>query len=154
MSDLQQESASQPGLLADENKMQLSTEYIREIRILGVYPTAHDGYVMVRIKVPGGILGADKARGLSLIADRFSTGEIHITNRMSLQLHRVPQDDAMAVLEALDEIGMTTRGACGGAVRGIAVNTPFTPEAAHLRRFALRLHGFFAGNPRFEGLPK
>ncbi|MFV2081581.1 MAG: hypothetical protein ACC669_06920, partial [bacterium] len=154
MSQLQQGPASEPGSSTDEHKMQLSIEYIRELRILGVYPSTHRGYVMIRIKIPGGILRAEKARGLSLIADRFSTGELYITNRMSLQLHRVPQNDAMAVLEALEGLGMSTRGACGGAVRGISVNTPLAPEAPVLRRFALRLHGFFAGNPDFEGLPK
>lgn len=154
MAKLQQEPASEPGSSTDASIMQLSTEYIRELRIMGVYPSAHRGYVMIRIKVPGGILRADKARGLSNIANRFSTGVLTITNRMSLQLHRVRQNDAMAVLEATEDIGMTTRGACGGAVRGISVSTPFAPEAPHLRRFALRLHGFFSGNPEFEGLPK
>ena len=50
--------------------------------------------------------------------------------------------------------GLTTRGACGGAVRGIVCSTPSLPGFPATQVLARKLHHHFTQNPHFEGLPK
>ncbi|HEY6006942.1 MAG TPA: nitrite/sulfite reductase, partial [Geobacteraceae bacterium] len=59
-----------------------------------------------------------------------------------------------AVGRRLAAVGLTGRGACGGAVRGVTCATPYLAAAPAAQRLARRLHHHFTHNPRFEGLPK
>lgn len=127
---------------------------VRELRIYGVYEQAEDGRYMLRAKVPGGILSAVQAEAASDLAEKLGNGVVHLTTRMSLEFHELEASDLPHALEALRGCGLTSRGACGGAVRGVAVSTPFSPGSARAQDLARRIHGHFTGNPEFEGLPK
>ncbi|MDW7712161.1 MAG: nitrite/sulfite reductase [Deferrisomatales bacterium] len=127
---------------------------VRELRIYGVYEQSQAGRFMLRIKVPGGVLSAAQAEAAADLSASFGNGVVHLTTRMSLELHEVAEADLSAALGALGGVGLTSRGACGGAVRGVAVSTPLGPGADRARDLARRIHGHFTGNPEFEGLPK
>jgi sulfite reductase (ferredoxin) len=103
---------------------------------------------MVRVKIPQGLLTPPQLRALAEVSDRYSTGRGHITTRQNVQFHFIKleqTDDAVALLGAA---GLTTREACGNAVRnvttcphaGASALEPFdtTPYAEAVTRHLLR----------------
>lgn len=124
------------------------------LKLQGVYPQARPGRYMLRIKLPGARLSPDQAEGLASLADRHAGGRLHLTTRMSVELHDLTLDDLPDLQAGLAALGLTSRGACGGAVRGVAVSTPSGSGAGEARALAVRIQEHFTGDPRFEGLPK
>ncbi|MDF1551619.1 MAG: nitrite/sulfite reductase [Deferrisomatales bacterium] len=134
--------------------MSLSSTPDADLRILGIYPQAQNNRYMLRVKVPGGALSAVQARQLADLSEAFSRGVLHLTTRASLELHDLTRASLELVLQRLDAAGLTSRGACGGAVRGVAVSTPLAEAAPSARALARAVHTHFTGNSTFEGLPK
>lgn len=86
----------------------------------GVYGQRQGGgNQMVRIKLPYGRVTPDQLRALAAVTERYGHGIAHITTRQAIQLHYVPLDDTPDLLRQLEEAGMTTREACGNAVRAV-----------------------------------
>ncbi|MEO0600784.1 MAG: nitrite/sulfite reductase [Myxococcota bacterium] len=81
--------------------------------------TLWDAPGMVRIKVPMGRLSADQLEALAHVADRYSTGILHVTTRQDIQMHFVHLEDTPDLMRRLDEAGITTQEACGNAVRNV-----------------------------------
>ncbi len=126
----------------------------QKLRIEGVYEQRQPGNYMVRVKVPGGVLSTEQAHKVVEIAERFAGGGLHLTTRSSIEFHWVQADALPEVGRMLAAVGLTTRGACGGAVRGIVCSTPFLEGFPATQVLARKLHHHFTGNPHFEGLPK
>lgn len=131
----------------------MTIDYNR-LRIEGVYKQDEAGHLMLRVKVPAGVLSAEQADKVADIADLFAGGQLHLTTRCSIELHWLQLGDLPQIQRQLAAVGLTTRGACGGAVRGIATGTPFAEGFSVVQVLARKLHRHFAGNPHFEGLPK
>ncbi len=85
----------------------------------GIYGQRQAGVQMVRVKIPSGILDAEKLRALADVALRYSTGKGHVTTRQDVQFHFVKLNDVVPVLYRLAEAGLTTREACGNTVRNV-----------------------------------
>ena len=126
----------------------------QKLRIEGTYEQRQPGYFMQRIKVPGGLLSAEQALKVADIAERFARGALHLTSRASIELHWVEGDALPEIARMLASVGLTSRGACGGAVRGIVCSTPFLEGFSAAQVLARKLHHHFTQNPHFEGLPK
>ena len=120
---------------------------------------------MVRVKIPQGVLASEQLEALADVAERYSRGFGHLTTRQNLQLHFVRLHDVEHAMRRLAEAGLTTREACGNAVRnitacpyaGVAGDERFdvTPYAEALTRYLLR-HPLSSTLPRkfkiaFEG---
>ncbi len=127
---------------------------LQKLRLDGIYPMAEEGRLMQRIKVPAGVLSAEQALKVCELAERHAGGKLHLTTRCSIELHRVRPEDLSDLARGMAAVGLTSRGACGGAVRGIACSTGFSPNFPATQALARRIHRHFAGNPHFEGLPK
>ncbi|HDR46635.1 MAG TPA: nitrite/sulfite reductase [Geoalkalibacter subterraneus] len=125
-----------------------------KLRLDGVYRMNDQDELMLRIKVPAGVLSVAQAGQVAELADSFAGGRLHLTTRGSIELHRVQVEDLASIGRGLASVGLTSRGACGGAVRGITCSTSFSPRFGTTQALARRLHRHFAGNPHFEGLPK
>lgn len=125
-----------------------------QLRLDGIYRMNDQDELMLRIKVPAGVLSVEQALKVAELAERFARARVHLTTRGSIELHRVGLADLAAIGRGLAAVGLTTRGACGGAVRGIACSTSFSPNFARTQALVRRLHRHFAGNPHFENLPK
>lgn len=124
------------------------------LRIDGVYRQNDQDDLMLRVKVPGGLLSPVQAEALAALGERCSDGTLHLTTRGSIEFHGLRVESVEAVGRALAAVGLTSRGACGGAVRGITCSTTASPGFTVAQALARRLHRHFAGNPHFEGLPK
>ena len=126
----------------------------QKLRLDGIYQQDAQGNLMLRIKIPAGVLSSPQAEAISTISEQVGTGVLHLTTRGSVELHGLRYEQLAEVFRRLAAVGLSSRGACGGAVRGIACSTTFSPAFAVCQPVARNLNRHFAGNPHFEGLPK
>jgi len=126
--------------------------------VAGTYGQRQEGdWAMIRAKIPQGILAADQLEAVADATDRFSRGFAHVTTRQNLQFHFMHLDQVGPAMAVLAEAGLTTREACGNAVRnvttsptaGVAKDEVFdpTPYARAFTRYFLR-HPLSATLPR------
>lgn len=123
-------------------------------RLDGVYPQRQSGYFMQRVKLPAGVISAVQTRAVARIAAEFGQGKIHLTTRGSMEIHWLAEQALPLVKRELTKVGLTSRGACGGAVRGITCGSHGAQGFPEIESLARRLQLHFTGNPRFEHLPK
>src|SRR5262249_36602145 len=147
-------------------KGEISADEWRVFRLVhGNYAQRQDEAQMIRVKIPQGVLDAAQLRALADVAETHARGFGHITTRQNLQLHFVAPRDVEPAMRRLAAAGLTTREACGNAVRnitgcpyaGVAADEAFdvTPYAEALTRALLR-HPLSSSLPRkfkiaFEG---
>lgn len=125
----------------------------RTLKVNGIYQQNAAGDLMLRLKLPAGVISAVQAVAVADLADKFADEELHLTCRGNIELHGLRGENLPRVFRKLQTVGLTSRGACGGAVRAVACNT----DGGNFDRIQLlveRLHRHFTGNPYFEGLPK
>ncbi len=125
-----------------------------QLRLDGIYQQRETDRFMQRIKVPAGALSSEQALKVAELAELFAGGRLHLTTRGSIELHDVAGSDLAALNRGMAAVGLTGRGACGGAVRGISCSTTGRAHYGHCQALTRRLHRHFVGNPWFEGLPK
>lgn len=75
--------------------------------------------LMVRVKVPGGRMKAEQLLGLLDLADELAGGDIRLTNRQDIQIHRVPKRVVREAIRRVNGLGLTTLGACGDVERNV-----------------------------------
>jgi len=126
----------------------------KNLRIEGIYLQRQEGYFMQRVKLAAGVISAQQARIVAGVAESFGRGIVHLTSRGSMEVHWLQGDDLPAIKQKFAMVGLTSRGACGGAVRGVTCSSQGAAEFPQLESLARRLQRHFTGNPRFEGLPK
>jgi sulfite reductase (ferredoxin) len=126
----------------------------QKLRLDGLYQQDQDGHLMLRVKIPAGVLSAPQAEAIATIAESFGNGILHLTCRGSIEFHWLRYEQLEQIFRRLAAVGLSSRGACGGAVRGISCSTTFNPGFAIVQALARRINRHFAGNPHFEGLPK
>src|SRR5262249_53429367 len=81
------------------------------------YVAPNQNAFMLRLRIPGGILSAQHARGLCEVAERFGGGYVDVTTRANLQIREIGAAHAVAMLEAIQELGLTSRGAGADNIR-------------------------------------
>lgn len=126
-----------------------------EVTIDGVYPEREKGFYMLRLRVPGGVLTLDQALALADFAHAYSGGEWHVDTRANIEFHAVPESKLLEFVEAVEAIGLTTRGACGDSVRNIVLGSESNGTSlARIQRVVEAATARFAGTPEFEVLPR
>jgi len=130
------------------------TAQVTEYRLDGIYRQRQDGFFMQRVKLAAGVISAAQARAVAAASTRFGQGSVHLTTRGSLEIHWLREVDLPEVKRVLAAVGLTSRGACGGAVRGITCSSQGSIGFPAVETMARRLHRHFTANPRFERLPK
>lgn len=126
----------------------------KDFRLDGIYHQKQEGFLMQRVKLPAGVISSQQAEMVSEIAEKFGQGTIHLTTRGSMEIHWLQEKDLVEIKRLLATVGLTSRGACGGAVRGINCASQGAAGFPLMESLARRLQNHFAGNPRFERLPK
>jgi sulfite reductase (ferredoxin) len=74
---------------------------------------------MVRSRIPGGQLTAEQYLAHDDLADRYANGTLRITTRQDFQLHGVLKGDLKVTLQGINDVLLTTLGACGDLVRNV-----------------------------------
>ena len=114
-------------------------------------------FFMMRIGMPNGLLTAHQARVIGAIAKKHGRDLVDITTRQNIQLHWLTLSDLVEVVDALTEIGMSPKGACGDVVR----NVTGCPLAGHnhdelldTSPLAVEIAHLLTANPEFYNLPR
>jgi sulfite reductase beta subunit-like hemoprotein len=118
-----------------------------------------DGIQMLRIKVPGGFLTSEQARGLADVVEKYAggLGVGHITTRQDVQIHYINLEDVPNILRMLARVGLTTREACGNTVRNVTASylSGVSPnEAFDVLPYTLYTTRYFLRHPLTSTLPR
>jgi len=112
--------------------------------------TVWDAPGMLRIKIPFGGMNARRLETLAELAEEYSDGIAHVTTRQDFQLHFVHIDDTPSIMRRLAVENITTREACGNAVRNVTA-CPLTgvcrTEVFDVTPYAEALMRFLLGHP-------
>src|SRR5499427_1668832 len=112
--------------------------------------TLWDAPGMQRIKIPYGDLNASQLETLAELAEEYSDGIAHVTTRQDFQLHFIHIEDTPTIMRRLAAVGITTREACGNAVRnvtGCPIAGVCRTEAFDVTPYAKALAYFLLGHP-------
>jgi sulfite reductase (ferredoxin) len=75
--------------------------------------------MMVRTRIPGGLVSADAYLAHHDVATKFGNGTLRVTTRQDFQLHGVLKGDLRDSIRAINAALLTTLGGCGDVERNI-----------------------------------
>ncbi len=114
-------------------------------------------YFMLRIGIPNGLLTAHQTRTIGQIARKYGRNLADITTRQNIQLHWLTIESLPEVVDALDAIGLSPKGACGDVVRNVT-GCPLAGLAADelidASPVAVEIAHMLTANPEFFNLPR
>ena len=114
-------------------------------------------WFMMRIGIPNGIVSASQLRTIGGITRKYARNLADITVRQNLQLHWLSIESLPEVVDALDAIGLSPKGACGDVVRNVT-GCPLAGVAADelidASPIAREIAHHLTANPEFYNLPR
>ena len=114
-------------------------------------------YFMLRIPVSNGIISSTQLAAVAEIAQRHGRNLADITVRQAIQLHWLTIDSLPEIIDRLDAVGLSPRGACGDVVRNVT-GCPLAglsaDEVFDASPFARGVARALAGNTEFYNLPR
>jgi ferredoxin-nitrite reductase len=121
------------------------------------YVAPNQDAFMLRLRLPGGIVLAHQARGLADVAERFGGGYVDVTTRANLQIREIGAAHPIAVLEALDELGLSSRGSGADNIRNLTGSPAAGIDAQELydtRPLTRALYHHILNHRELYGLPR
>jgi sulfite reductase (ferredoxin) len=114
-------------------------------------------YFMLRTGLPNGRVNAAQLRTIAQISREYGRNLADITVRQSIQLHWLPIEAIPDIIERLQTVGLSPKGACGDVVRNIT-GCPLAgiadDEAFDASPVAVATANLLKGNPDFYNLPR
>lgn len=86
---------------------------------------------MVRVAIPGGALTGTQYLALDGLADEFANGSLRVTTRQAIQFHGVLMGDLKSQIGRINEVLLTTIGACGDVQRNVMTCPAPNNDAIH-----------------------
>jgi ferredoxin-nitrite reductase len=112
---------------------------------------------MCRLRIPNGILKHWQLAGVGDLADRYAGGYAHVTTRANLQMREVEPKNAVALLEAIQDLGLCSRGSGADNIRNVT-GTPTAgidpQELIDTRPYAREWHFHILNDRSLYGLPR
>jgi ferredoxin-nitrite reductase len=112
---------------------------------------------MCRLRIPNGILNHWQLAGVGDLADRYAGGYAHVTTRANLQMREVEPKNAVALLEAIQDLGLCSRGSGADNIRNVT-GTPTAgidpQELIDTRPYAREWHFHILNDRSLYGLPR
>lgn len=139
-------------------KGELSASILKSRRVpRGIYEQRQNGTYMVRVRVPGGALGAAQARALAAVASRYGSGTLHVTTRQDIQIHDVTIEQTPSIMRELFRAGLTSKGGGGNTVRNITA-CPYAgscpAERFDVTPYVVAVTEYLIGLPGSYNLPR
>ncbi|MGD0481885.1 MAG: nitrite/sulfite reductase [Terracidiphilus sp.] len=114
-------------------------------------------WFMMRIGIPNGIVSASQLRSIGGITRKYARNLADITVRQNIQLHWLTIESLPEVVDALDSIGLSPKGACGDVVRNVT-GCPLAGVAADelidASPIAREIAHHLTANSEFYNLPR
>jgi len=124
----------------------------------GIYGQRQGGHhQMLRVRIPYGGVTPEQLDMFGRLAEEYSRGWGHITTRQNIQLHFVPLERVPDAMRELAAVGLTTREACGDAVRnvmGCHLAGACPQEHLDITQWAEATNRHFLRNPIAQRLPR
>ena len=117
---------------------------------------AQDSF-MCRLRIPNGVLQPHQMIGLAALAERWAGGYADITTRANLQLREIKPEGIVELLEGLQELGLTSRGAGADNIRNITGSPTAGIDPQELidtRPLTRELHHYILNHRELYGLPR
>ena len=112
---------------------------------------------MCRLRMPNGILRAHQLAGLADLAERFGGGYADVTTRANLQIREIGAAHALDMLNGVQDLGLTSRGAGADNIRNITGSPTAGIDAQELidtRPLTRELHHYILHHRELYGLPR
>jgi ferredoxin-nitrite reductase len=127
-------------------------------RFFGLFYVApNQNSYMCRLRIPNGIVKAHQFAGLAELAERYGGGYAHVTTRANIQIREVEAKNAVAMLEAVQDLGLTSRGSGADNIRNVT-GTPTAgidpQELIDTRPYAREWHFHILNDRSLYGLPR
>jgi ferredoxin-nitrite reductase len=112
---------------------------------------------MCRLRIPNGILKHWQFEALADLAERYGGGYTHVTTRANLQIREIEPKNALAMVEAIQDIGLCSRGSGADNIRNVT-GTPTAGidplELLDTRPYAREWHFHILNERALYGLPR
>ena len=127
-------------------------------RFFGLFYVApNQNSYMCRLRIPNGILKAAQFAGVADLAECYGGGYAHVTTRANLQIREVEARNAVAVVEAVLDLGLCSRGSGADNIRNVT-GTPTAgidpQELIDTRPYAREWHFHILNDRSLYGLPR
>jgi ferredoxin-nitrite reductase len=112
---------------------------------------------MCRLRIPNGILKHWQFAGLADLADRYGGGYAHVTTRANLQIREIEARNAVAMVEAIQDLGLSSRGAGADNIRNVTGSPTAGIDPQELidtRPYAREWHFHILNDRSLYGLPR
>ena len=121
------------------------------------YLAPNQSFYMLRLRMPNGILTWHQLAGLASIAKTYGAGYAHVTTRANIQIRGIEARNATDVVEAVQDLGLTSRGAGADNIRNVTgdATAGIAPgELLDTRPDARRWHFHVLNDRSLSGLPR
>jgi ferredoxin-nitrite reductase len=121
------------------------------------YVAPNQDAFMLRLRLPGGMLSSHQATGLASVAEVYGGGYLHVTTRANLQIREIGAAHPIAVLTAIDELGLTSRGAGADNIRNLTGSPAAGIDPQELidtRPLTRELYHYILNHRELYGLPR
>jgi ferredoxin-nitrite reductase len=112
---------------------------------------------MCRLRIPNGILKHRQFAGVADLAERYGGGYAHVTTRANLQIREIEPNNAVAMIEAIQDLGLCSRGSGADNIRNVT-GTPTAgidpQELIDTRPFAREWHFHILNDRSLYGIPR
>jgi ferredoxin-nitrite reductase len=112
---------------------------------------------MCRLRLPNGILKHHQLTGLADLAERYGGGYSHVTTRANLQIREIEAKNAVLMLEAVQDLGLCSRGAGADNIRNVTGSSTAGIDPQELldtRPYAREWHFHILNERALYGLPR
>ena len=112
---------------------------------------------MCRLRIANGILSHWQFSGVGDLAERYAGGYAHVTTRANLQMREVEPKNAVAMVEAIQDLGLSSRGSGADNIRNVT-GTPTAgidpQELIDTRPYAREWHFHILNDRSLYGIPR
>ena len=127
-------------------------------RFFGLFYCApNQASYMCRLRIPNGILKHWQLSGLADLAEQFGGGYAHVTTRANLQIREIEPRNAVAMVEAIQDLGLCSRGSGADNIRNVT-GTPTAgidpQELIDTRPYAREWHFHILNDRSLYGIPR
>ena len=112
---------------------------------------------MCRLRIPNGILKHWQLTGLADLAEQYGGGYSHVTTRANLQIREIEPKNAVATVEAIQDLGLCSRGAGADNIRNVTGSPTAGIDPQELidtRPYAREWHFHILNERALYGLPR
>jgi ferredoxin-nitrite reductase len=121
------------------------------------YLAPNQPYYMLRLRMPNSILDSRQFAGIADIAETHGGGYAHVTTRANIQIRGIEAKSTTAVLEAVQDLGLTSRGSGADNIRNVTgdATAGISPtELLDTRCDTRRWHFHILNDRSLYGLPR